>query len=127
MTVSRQDAYSPRPKRGDLAVTEESTEGRRYEGPANLPALASREWALDNMRQQVLEQAHFEVCSGWRKLTDMRFRPLGFLPIASASVMIELQSNLGGEGYPAPMQITAFAVFGTLVSAYCCTTSATCV
>src|ERR1700748_2915077 len=64
----------------DSAKMAKARANRDYQ-PSILPVFSSRV-DLAN-KQQISEKLYTEVCSGWRMLIDVRFKLLGFLPLAS--------------------------------------------
>jgi len=90
---------------------------RTYEDKKPLPALRSPSSQLTPERQAVLLALYAEVCGGWRTLTDVRFKLLGLLPIVSVAVLITLLSASHGSGALAPVERTAVAILGLLLTA----------
>jgi hypothetical protein len=89
---------------------------RTYEDKKPLPALTSEAWQLDPERQAVLLALYGEVCSGWRTLTDVRFKLLGLLPIVSVAVLITLLSASHGSDALRPAERTGVAILGLLLT-----------
>lgn len=87
---------------------------RTYRDKKPLPALAPGTWTLDEQRQRAILALYAEVCSGWRTLTDVRFKLLGLLPIVSVAVLITLLSHTRGTDALAPGERTAVAALGLL-------------
>lgn len=90
--------------------------GRTYTDRKPLPALASASWQLDTQRQTVLLALYGEVASGWRTLTDVRFKLLGLLPVVSVAVLITLLSASHGPTALTGVERTGIAVLGLLIT-----------
>lgn len=90
---------------------------RRYEDKKPLPALVSASWQLDEQRQAVLLALYGEVCAGSRALTDVRFKLLGLLPIASVAVLITLLSAAHGSAPLSAFERTGVSMLGLLFTA----------
>ncbi|MGI9076016.1 MAG: hypothetical protein ACR2G6_01660 [Gemmatimonadaceae bacterium] len=87
---------------------------RTYEDKKPLPALKCASWELDPQRQAVLLAVYGEICSGWRTLTDVRFKLLGLLPIVSVAVLITLLSASHGADSLLPADRAGIGILGLL-------------
>src|SRR5688572_18294402 len=65
-------------------------------------------------QQDILFTLYREVCSGWRMLTDVRFKLLGFIPVVSGVVLFSLLSNKS-DG-PSALARMGIALFGLLIT-----------
>ena len=90
--------------------------GRTFADQNPLPALSPGASRLDPERQAVLLALYGEVCSGWRMLTEVRFKLLGLLPVVSVAVLITLLSSTRGPTALHPIEMTAVAVLGLLLT-----------
>ncbi len=106
----------PREDWGRFEVSEEATKPRRYNDKVRLPALASETWNLDSGRQQVLIALYSEVCSGWRTLTDVRFKLIALLPIVSVTVMITVLSKAASANPLKSLQVAGIATLGFVIT-----------
>jgi hypothetical protein len=92
------------------------TANRTYADTKPLPAVPVPFQPPDPQRQTVLLALYGEVCSGWRTLTDVRFKLLGLLPIVSVAVLITLLSKSRGTDALSPRERTAIAILGLLMT-----------
>jgi hypothetical protein len=65
-------------------------------------------------QQDTLFTLYREICNGWRMLTDVRFKLLGFIPVISGVVLFSLLSDKP-EG-PSPLARMGIALFGLLIT-----------
>lgn len=63
----------------------------RHYKTSSLPTLAEKIPIIP--QQDVLFTLYRDVCNGWRMLTDVRFKLLGFIPVVSGVVLLSLLSN----------------------------------
>src|SRR5262249_50782126 len=76
---------------GEAKTAEDALGERRYEDGVQIPALIEEApWMARGERKDVLLAVYSEVCSGWRALTDVRFKLLGLLPAVSVLVLVAL-------------------------------------
>jgi hypothetical protein len=97
-------------------VEADALEERDYAEGVELPALAQEDWSLEETRATTLRALYAEVCSGWRTLTDVRFKLLGLLPAISLAVVVTLLEQ--GQDGPKllPVQQTVVGALGLLIS-----------
>src|SRR5687768_9861554 len=63
-------------------------DGRLYRDRVQIPALAeSASWRPKGDEKDILLGVYEQVCEGWRAMTDVRFKLLGFLPAISGAVL----------------------------------------
>ncbi len=69
-------------------------------------------------RQQIMEKLYTEVCASWRMLTDVRFKLLGLLPLASLAGGYGLFTlgNTGAAGQGVRLFRLAVGLFGLAVT-----------
>jgi hypothetical protein len=108
--------YSPPSAWTNGVPPAEWLDGRTYEDKKPLPALTSPSWQLEPQRQAVLLALYGEVCSGWRTLTDVRFKLLGLLPIVSVAVLITLLSAGHGQSALTGPERSGVALLGLLLT-----------
>jgi hypothetical protein len=72
--------------------------------------------AIDQHQLEILKLIYTEACSGWRVLTDVRFKLMGFLPVASGAFLLAiLSSGVSGEG-ASRWARAGLVVFGVLIT-----------
>lgn len=72
--------------------------------------------SMDQRQLETLKLLYTETCSGWRTLTDVRFKLMGFLPVASGAFLLAIfSSGDGGEG-ASPWARAGLVVFGLLIT-----------
>lgn len=91
--------------------------GRRYTDGVQIPALSDEApWMARGDRKDVLLAIYSEACSGWRTLTDVRFKLLGLLPAVSVAVLISIFGK-GDAGYSlGPIEQGVIGLFGLLIT-----------
>ena len=89
---------------------------KRHYKTSSLPSLTKA--VKPSQRQDILFTLYREVCSGWRMLTDVRFKLLGFIPVVSGVILFSLLSTKA-DG-PSPLARMAIAGFGLLITIALC-------
>jgi hypothetical protein len=80
---------------------------------SKLPVLLTEQRPLSTEEQTLLMGLYTEICNSWRKLTDVRFKLLGLVPVVSGFFLIRAVS--GGDLSPdIRVGIVAFGLIVTL-------------
>jgi hypothetical protein len=79
---------------------------------SKLPVLLTEQRPLSTEEQTLLMGLYTEICNSWRKLTDVRFKLLGLVPVVSGFFLIRALS--GGD--LSPDIRVGIAVFGFIVT-----------
>lgn len=79
---------------------------------SKLPVLLTEQRPLSTEEQTLLMGLYREICNSWRKLTDVRFKLLGLVPLVSGYFLIRALS----EGDLSPDIRVGIAVFGFIVT-----------
>ncbi|HLO32683.1 MAG TPA: hypothetical protein VK249_26285, partial [Anaerolineales bacterium] len=92
-------------------MSDNPRDARHYQ-TSSLPTLTKE--VKSSQRQEILFTLYREVCSGWRILTDVRFKLLGLIPVVSGVVLFSLLSNKA-DG-PTSLARMGIALFGLLIT-----------
>jgi hypothetical protein len=84
----------------------------RHYKVSKLPVLLTEQRPLSTEEQTLLMGLYTEICNSWRKLTDVRFKLLGLVPVVSGFFLIRALS--GGD--LSPDIRVGIAVFGFIVT-----------
>ena len=84
----------------------------RHYKVSKLPVLLTEQRPLSTEEQTLLMGLYTEICNSWRKLTDVRFKLLGLVPVVSGFFLIRALS----EGDLSPDIRVGIAVFGLIVT-----------
>jgi|SRR5215213_2183891 len=79
---------------------------------SKLPVLLTEQRPLSTEEQTLLMGLYTEICNSWRKLTDVRFKLLGLVPVVSGFFLVRALS----EGDLSPDIRVGIAVFGFIVT-----------
>jgi len=84
----------------------------RHYKTSPLPTLAGQ--MQTSPQQELLLSLYGEICSSWRMLTDVRFKLLGFVPVVSGLILLNLLTN-NPQG-PSALARSLISVFGLLIT-----------
>ncbi len=104
-------------KRGYLN-DEDTLKERSYKDKVQIPVLPDSELLPPLSREREILLALYEqVCAGWRTLTEVRFKLLGFLPLVSGTVLITILSQDSSDDYRLPWKYQLLVgLFGLAVT-----------
>lgn len=89
---------------------------RCYQDKVQIPVLPKDDIVPDDGRRTILLGLYSEICNGWRTLTDVRFKLLGFLPIVSGVLLFNILSKKDIDYSISAMGQLAIAMFGLAVT-----------
>jgi hypothetical protein len=84
----------------------------RHYKVSKLPVLLTEQRPLSTEEQTLLMGLYTEICNSWRKLTDVRFKLLGLVPVVSGFFLIRA---LSGGDLSSDIRV-GIAVFGLIVT-----------
>jgi hypothetical protein len=84
----------------------------RHYKVSKLPVLLTEQRPLSTEEQSLLMGLYTEICISWRKLTDVRFKLLGLVPVVSGFFLIRA---LSGGDLSSDIRV-GIAVFGLIVT-----------